>query len=268
MITGRIKFLKQSVARFANAGSITADDGTDASVLLNERGEESWVSTVSDGSNVTISVSFGSSFVNRIMIVGHNVRDFTITGEFSGITDINNNTIPDGNIAVTGNTLDTSYFAFDPQPNLSTFDINLGNTIVAGENKTIRRIIVAEEIGTYKGFPVIKQISFNLNSRDVKSKGGPQLITKQRRVLKKIPLQFRNYTQIEDIALTDQLHLSQSPFLIWPCGGDEKQFRYPISGYRLQDIYKVQTKGDFRTSFKDGSYRQLISATINFVEAI
>ena len=268
MIKDRIKFFKRSIALVSEGAEATSDDGTDPTVILNEDGEESWVSPVDDGSQVTISVSFPQGVVNRILLVDHNIANFRIVGDFEGTTDINNNNIPDGAIDVVNNNKKTSYFAFNEKPNLANIQLELGETFPSGINKRIGRIIICEELGTFKGYPVIREINFSQNSRNVKSKGGPELITKQNRTLKRIPLQFRNYTEIDDIQLVESLFLSQTPFLIWPCGGNESQFKFPITGYRLQDIYKVQTKGDFRTSFKDGSYEQLISATATFAETV
>ena len=267
-VTGRVKFFKRSIAQLSSGASVSADDGTDPTVILNEHPGEAWVSTVDDGSDVVLSMSFASGYANRILIVNHNIADITITGSFEGITDIDNRAIPNGNIVITNNTKDTSYFEFNAIPNLTTLSITLGETIRAGENKTVGRIIVCEELGTFEGYPAIPQASFSQSSRNIKAKSGRELVTKQTRVLKQMNFHMKGYNHVEDINLLTTLQKSQEAFLLWACGGDQEQMRYPIEGMRLQDIYKCQTKRDLKVRQQRGSYGGLIDATINFVESL
>ena len=266
--SGRIKFLSLNKARVNSGAAAFADDGSgDASQLLNDKEGLGWVGV--NAPQTTITISTPPITVNRILIVDHNLAEFEISNAgFRNIEDINGDRLPDGAITVTNNFKGTSYFAFDTVPSLASFTITLGNPFDNLGAKRIGRIILCTEIGTLLGYPEIGEISFDPSSRDIKAKSGEQFITKQNDVLRRIPLRFKNYSKHEDIMLLTRLRREQTPFLMWLCGGNEEQFRFPIEGMRLQDVYKVQTKGAPKYRLQQGNYQSLIDASITFVEAV
>ena len=265
MISGRIKIFKLSPLSLTEGAEVTTSDGSNGDFLLSKNNETQYNSINQDDSDVTINITFPPSVINRILLLDHNLKSFSFAQSFTNITDIKNK--PLATIVETNNQSRVSYFAFDKKE-ISSLTLTIGKTNPAMEVKKIGRLIICEEIGTFTGYPEIKGISFSNNARNVKSKGGGTFVTKQKRTMSNLPLAFKNYFQIEDIALIQDLHQRQQSFLIWPCGGVEDNFRFLVEGYRLQDIYKVQTKGDIRIMYKDGSYAGLISASLKLIESI
>ena len=243
-----------------------SNDGSDGNAIISENTETRWTSLVrDDAQEVTIVLTMPPSRINRIILLDHNLRSFSISGNYVNLTDIGNNSIP--SIEITNNTSKTNYFAFD-EVLITSITLTFGATISPGELKTAKRIILCKEFGTLEGWPVISALSFSDNARTFKSKAGEQLISKQRRTLEKLSLHFKDYAKPKDIELMHELHRTDFPILIWPCGGKDSNFRFLQEGIRLQDIYKVKSKGKIGPKLKNGSYHSLLDSRISFHEVI
>ena len=265
MITGKIKFLEEDFATIANSATAVTDDGTNAELLLSENVETQWVSLIdSDDVAVTITINFPATRIDRILLVNHNIREMDIIGSIANVKDGDNR-----DISTTGiiNSRTTSYFSFS-EVLLTSLTFVLRGTITPNQLKRIGRIILTKEIGTLEGYPIMSGFLFSDNAASYKAKAGRELISKQLRTLSRFRLSFKNYTKINDIALMHRIHRRQTPLLIWPCGGKEDNFRFLQEGIRLQDIYRMQSKGNMRSKLKAGNYTGLLDVQITFVEAV
>ena len=262
MITNKIKFFEKSVLSTENQAVVNTTDSSDGSfVLENFRRWEALSSAP-----VTLTINFTNSECNRLLILDHNLSDFNISVSAMNIRDGSGTFLGNDSIRVSGNVAKNSYFYFDT----SFIDQLTINAIAARSGrKAIGRIVMAREIGTMEGYPEIANIQFSPNSRNVKSKSGRLLITKQLKTLKTLQLNCKGYNHLGDISLLKSLYDKDDSFLIWPKGNTlEDDIRFPIEGMRPQDIYLVQTMGDFKTRLTKGSYSGLIDATAKFTESI
>ena len=206
---------------------------------------------------------YNSGFEDRgLRNNGSNIqlKNLLINGERVGnihINSVNNN----------NEVKNTVYISFDPVM-LDEVQIVPFLDIKNNYKINIGQILFCKEIGTFAGYPEIGQLSFNNNSRSYKSKAGGTFITKQNLTLDSLSLNFKNYNNVEDIELIHKLHEYQNSFYLWLCGGDESQFRFLQEGFRLQDIYHVQTNKSLKIRYKSGMYKSVIDAKISFVEAV
>lgn len=263
MINGHIKFFEKNLASVQEGASANASDGTEADRLIAENNETFWQSLGRAG-EVTIEINLPPARANRIILLDHNLANFSISGEFTNLTDIKNEEL--SSIDIQANREKTSYFAFD-QERLTSLTLNLGNTINPGEFKRIGRLILCNEFTTLEGWPEMR-ISFNDNARKFKSKAGELQVSKQRRTMERLSLAFKNYTKLADIEAVQELHRLDDSVLIWPCGGREDFFRFQQEGFRLQDIYKVKSMGQLPIMLDKGSYSSLLDTRITFYEVI
>lgn len=285
MITGAMKFFKRQVVRADNNYQATATHGVGHyPALIDEDYRttgfiESISSQNQDSINVNITYLAGVEIpekISRIILLDHNLKKFRFWGFNASPlvgTDIDNapfqSQILGANsnnaVEVSGNDKTISYFEFPETTFRKHFTIQAFETIVPGELRKIGKVILTNEIGTLIGYPEPGQMSFNPNSRTFKSKAGGAFITKQKETLS-LGLNFRNYTYEDDIELMHKLNVMDEDFLMWPCGGREENFRYPMKGFRVNDIYKVNTTRPIRTQYLRGSYAGLINATMDFQE--
>ena len=263
MITGKVKFLERSFA-LPNAGaSASTSDGTNATYLLSEAPDQ-WQSLASASE---ISINFPTKTVDRIIIRNHNLLNFEISSApFKNITNIRNERIE--TIAEQNLRDKTSYYAFDPIDIDSLIIKNTGGAQGNALRTFIQQIIVTQELGTLSGYPELGAFAFSSNEVKYKVKGGSSHITKQRRTLDRWSVSFKNYINSDDIALARTIHERDFPTLVWACGGNEDQFRYPYEGVRLEDFYALQTTGNFGVKQDKGSYQGVMRATLNFTESV
>ena len=265
MITGKIKFLSLNAIDNETIIRIVVNDNTNPAALFYS-GEE-WVSQFARDTRVDgFNLNFPAKEVDTILMLDHNVKSFLINHEgFKNVTDIDNEKLPDGPIRVNNNTKTVSYFKFDPfDPN--RIAVGLYTTMIPNQNKRIGQFILCKELGTLRGFPEIQSVTFDNNSRAIRTKQGPFFITKQRDTVK-IYLNFRNYNYDEDLFLINKLNKRQDDFLIWPSGGKE-DFRFKANGYRLNDIYKVNIAKAIKESYDKGNYYGLLRAVVDFEEVV
>lgn len=271
MINGKIKFFTTNLIT-NDISTITTSDNTEGSFLLSSNNE--WISETTDTDDaVVITIDLHTTVsANRILILNHNLESFVIAANnsFVNAKDINNNNALNGNIIFGRNDdrINTSYYAFDSMElNQITFTLNFPLTEGTPVHKRIGQFILCNELGTFAGYPVIKNINFMNNSKTYKSKAGGVFMTKQLDTVK-IGLDFKNYNHKEDIDLINFLHRRQEDFLVWLSGGREKNFRFPVEGYRLEDVYKMNISKSIKQSYDRGSYTGLLKAVVDFEEVV
>lgn len=267
MIRNTMKFFEPSVANYADGARVTASSG-DGNLALSIKGPQ-WQSRAgSDPEELSLTLPRPMT-VNRIMLINHNFSSFSVnaTGLNQG-TDINNRVVSGRDaLVVSDNTLPVSYFAF-PELEITTLNVTVTSSFPKPFlNKFLGSLLLMNEIGTFDGYPALPEVPFMMNEKTTKTKAGTSFVNKQQRTLGDVTLEFVNYTKPNDIALASQLFERIDPFLWWPSGGYQN-FRYRVDGFRLTDIFRVQTVGAFNPGLQEGSYSGLIDADLNLVESI
>ena len=268
MIHGRVKFLEPQLADLSNRAeamwtNATPGSNADAGELLSLAANTYWEGSTGDD---VIRVDFPTVNVDTIMIVGTSASAVSIefgTHSFQHGTDLLNNFINSNSIPKANTGQDFIYFKLENP-------ISVGHLIVTFTGPGIKRaesLIVSREIDTLSGYPEIKRFAFSQNEQRTRAKDGRYYINKQDRRLKDLRLRFKNYVKDSDQRLISGLFDRNAPFLVWPSGG-YTDFRYSIDGFRLSDIYKMQTMGDFRTGLSYGSYNGLMQFDVRMVESV
>ena len=308
MITGRIKILRRSYAipkrgGYSNAIVTTApfyyDKDQISKTLLPETllNEDFNSDKIVFKPQTNIRIDFPSAIISRIILIGKDFNQFEIRGNnrtaiFKNFRQTDNAYSYDflkgekkfyyspasywkhsagiapfnGAVTILSDKSSVGYFYFDPI-RLSNIEI-IPNFRKNTKDFELTKVLLTNEIGTFAGYPEIGQLSFDDNSRIYKSKAGGSFITKQNRTLDALSLNLKNYNKVEDIELLHKLQQSQDSFYVWLCGGDESQFRFLQEGFRLEDIYHVQTNKSLKVRYKSGMYKGVIDAKISFTEVL
>lgn len=199
--------------------------------------------------------------IPRVGLVNFN-GDTTIGG--SGIFDVDD----------TGRYIDmgTAFFQSNEPVTIDSFQLRAIAAIGTnppGQRFKIGNIIITKEIGTLRGYPNLN-VQTRLNQKQSRAIGGKSRI-KIPEISTDLNMRFRNHPYQEDIDLVQKLEQRQDPFLIHPSGGraGEKYFKLRRNpGWRIHDIYLVNTVGNSSVSFQDNTYLNGINKTVRFTEHI
>ena len=145
----------------------------------------------------------------------------------------------------------------------------------AGQNNGIlnpymRQIILTKEIGTFTGFPNISGYSESQNEIVNMTSTGLKHITKQHNTVDSFRISFKAHPIENDVNIADKLYNSQESFTLWPCGGGygSNHFLFEKDGWKLDDVYNVQTTGKKSNRWYKNFYKSGISSRINLVESL
>jgi hypothetical protein len=233
-ITGGIKTFEQPVGAVITANT----NNSTAAFMLKADNRVNW----NGGSSDTISLSFGSTSINRIIIAEHNLENYTIQYDNNGVmTDFTNITSLTGAISkidATAYSSNTSYYEFDP---VTTNKIELIFS-ANSTNAKISFLCITTEIGTFEFDPKIKDSQDRniIQRKDINKRYMPSygLTTF------KTSLSWKNNNSQADCDLITKLHNRINPFLIWLSGGKVGQtegIAVDRQGMRLHDVYLVST---------------------------
>lgn len=271
-LTGQVAFYKKSKALYADGATITVSTGSDtANYILGTNTYLYWESVGSDDTTTeTIEIEFPSaSDIDRVFLIDHNFKEFTIQYDDSGWTDFTNIVGLDGTLAggisETSFSKDTAYYEFD-SVNTTKIKITATKTQTADEEKKLTTCFATEEIGTLQGYPDVDN-SFDRNAQVEKTLSGKYSIIKSYDIIDKIRLKFRVNPYQNDQDIVEYLYDTDSPFLIWLCGGKygaaenvdcsstPEWFKIAQKGWDLKDVYQVQTDGQLDTNFYKNIYK-------------
>lgn len=255
-MSGGISFFNANKADYSLGASVVASSNQeDAKYLLSNDRSFRWVSQGSDDSTTeTLTISFSSQQeLSRLFLINHNFKSFSITygadQEFTNVKGI------DGTLTGINETdfsYDTAYYEFDNVVT-DTINISVDTTQVSDAEKQLVWLILTSEIGTLLGFPDISSFNLDRNERKQKNAQGGQRVSKNRE-LASLKIDMNVYPYQEDIDLITALTERDAPFLVWPSGGMPSQFKLQVKGFRLRDIYLMQTTGKFQTGFYKNIY--------------
>lgn len=277
-ITGHPKFFYKSGCLEKDGATIVASSGDSSSTYaIDQNPETIWRSVGStDLTTETITVTFDSQSISRIALLGVNLKDFNIMYDLAGVwTHFASVVGLDGskvNITETAFADSAAYYEFTPVTTTS-IRIQALKTQTANEEKYISQIIATREIGTLLGFPMVRSVELNRNSRVKKTLSGFFSVQKSIEV-PSFDMDFRNYPATSsynaDFDLIMTLQDLEDPFLVWLCGGKRGTnfFRYTLRGYRLQDMYQMAISKPLKINYTDNIYSNPINAKVEFDSVI
>ena len=276
MITGGIKFFTKSKVLAEDGGTIVASSGDVASELAIDKNPASvWQSVGSNDVTVeTLTLTFASVQISRLFLQRHNFKSFNVQywngsawTHFSSVVGLDGS---QANVTETTFSKDTAYYEF-AAVTTTQIRIQITSTQTTNAQKFISQIIACEEIGTLNGYPKIKNVKHSRNESEKVMLSGKVLIQKGLDSFS-CRLEFDDYptSYAGDLDIAMALFDLEEPFLVWLCGGayGSTKFRYTNRGFRLQDIYLVQTRGDISPEYRGNIYINPVSITIDLKEHV
>lgn len=255
-ITGGVKFFEKSSALLKDGATVTASTGGGSEDnILSMNKYLRWDSVGSDDATAeTLTIAIPSAAIDRIFIVDHNLKDYSITygsgaSAFTNVVGVNG---AKSGIVETAYSLDTSYYEFD-EVVTDQINITATKTQIADAQKYIHIFIATKEIGTLEGYPEVTP-SLDANESRAKLQNGKYITQKNFEVFDgELEL---GYISQNDVDIMNSAYESQDPFIIWLCGGryGNSNFSIDLKNWRLKDVFQVQTFGDMRTTFNSNVY--------------
>ena len=281
MITGGAKFFQKSMCLGVDGASAAASNGDSTSAFALDRNPFTYWYTVgsTDAATETLTINFGATkTISRILLLDHNFKSYTIKYDVSGVwTNFSNavglnGALGGGIISESAFADGSSYYEFDAVTT-TRIQISITTTQVANADKFLAQAIVTTEIGTLAGFPTIKQVTIDRNSKNKKTLSGKYSIQKADETAS-FQLSFKTYpsaiTYNVDIDLMMTLHDQDTPFLVWLCGGrrGSTYFNYTLRGFRLKDVYQMQIDKAYNLSYTMNVYKNSLNAEVSLQEVI
>jgi hypothetical protein len=275
-ITGGIKFFERSSALFSDGATATASSNSAAANnILTNRQLVYWESIgSSDTVTETITVTYSQSVtIDRIILNRHNFKEFTVKYDVMGTpTDFTSVVGLDG--ALAGGISETAFAdetAYYEVASISTtvIYITATKTRTADQEKQIYNLFTTEEIGTMVGFPEISPINITRNQRSSTVLSG-RTNTQKAFKTKSFSLTLATHGEQSDHNLVSTLQDEANSFLVWLCGGRRgtTYFTYEIDGFKLRDVFNMQSIGSITPSYTSNSYLTAPNNSISFVESI
>lgn len=278
MISGGVKFFSRSESIFADGTFVVSASSANESVgrAFDRNKVTYWRSTGSDDTvTETITVTWGSAVTfDRLFLIDHNFKEYNVQYDVAGVwTHFASVVGIDGSLANLSETTfadDSSYYEFTPVTTTG-LRIQVVKTQVADEDKYISQVVVTTELGTLQGYPDIQGIEWDRNERSKKMLSGKSLTLKSEETFK-CTLNFKNYppSLSDDVDLMFQLFDIEETFLVWLCGGrrGSDYFRKQLRGWRLRDLFSMQTVGKIAPDYTSNSYVLPVNFKISFVESV
>lgn len=276
-ITGGIKFFEPSKCLFADGTFISATSGNSAAARMIDRNPITYWTSVDSTDLVTETIIIlmpEAVTIDRILLVDHNWKEFTVK-YYSGATYVNFSGVVglDGskaNISETTFADDTAYYEFTPV-STTQIEITVTKTQTANQQKYINAFIATEELGTFQGYPMINVLTHNRNAQSRTTLGGKVLVQKSEESFL-CKLLFENYpaSLSADIDLLFELYDREINFIMWICGGKRGStyFKKQMKGYRLKDVYTVNTPEPVTPLYTANVYQNPVNFFQTFVEAV
>ncbi len=276
-ITGGIKFFDKSKCLAVDGGDATGTTGDNsADYSIDRNAYTVWRSVgSSDVTTENLTITFPSATFSRLIILGHNLKQFTVkygpsgySTDFASVVGLDGALV--GGIAETVFADNVAYYEFN---SVTTTGIRIAalKTQTANQEKYVSQVILTNELGTLVGFPVIEPVRSSRNSKVQSMLSGRKNIIKSIETfsfsmgLDPYPA---NSTYTADVNLLMSLYDMDEPFLAWLCGGRRgtTYFGYPIRGFRLLDVIPMQISNVVESSYLSNIYKAPIQTGFEFEE--
>ncbi len=275
MISGGVKFFEQNFALFRDGARAEAGTG-DAAVkfILDNNKYTQWESIGSaDTTLETITVTLPlAKTIDRILLQDFNFKEFSVkynngAGDLDFTNVIGVNSEVKSGINETLYERDTAYYEFSPVTT-KTLVITCLKTQAANAEKELVGFIATQELGTLQGFPRVKP-QFSRNEKKIKALSQKFVVQKTYET-SRIRMNFKTHPYQVDIDLIQSLFDSETPFLVYLCGGrnGSPYFKIEQANWRLKDIYNMQLTGKIGNEFEKGVYVLGVNRNVTFEEHI
>lgn len=279
MSLGKIKFFELSSCLAADGASLVASTGSGSATNCLDKNPVTYWRSVgsSDVTSETLEITLSASTtIDRIFVVDHNWKDFTIKYDHSGSwTHFASVTGLDGsksNITETAFADDTAYYEFTPVTTTKIL-VTVTKTQTANQEKYVAQIMTTSELGMFAGYPNIKKIEMDRNNRMTTSLSGKVVVMKSIETAA-FQIDFKDYPRLStysvDFDLVMTLHDRETAFLVWLCGGRRGTgyFGYTLRGFRLKDIYVMQVTKKLDLNYSKNGYMNQLNTAIMLEEHI
>lgn len=253
------RFLKKNWIDLSNAdGAITVTDAvatnTGSAIIdfvRNRNNYSAWLTTGStDAANTTLDIDLGQSLdVDCLMLVKHNWKAFTIKERGSTSDPWSDFSTP---IAQTTNADEVSFFSFDSVETRYLQIIITGCQVVDAD-KELYQLIIAEQLGQFAGWPMIKNPTHDRGRKATNMLSGKLSMVEGVGAFL-VDLEFTHLKSAADLAIIEEIYTMREGCLLWLGGGDEAQFNYAALGYRKEDIYLVRPTNNYEPTLDKGIY--------------
>jgi len=275
-ISGGIKFFSRSSALFTDGTTATASTGSGVNNILTNNQRVYWQSSGSDDlTTETITVTYNTTVtIDRIFLNRHNFKQFTIKYDSSSVwTDFTSavgidGATASGNISETAFSEETAYYEVS-SVSTTGIQITATKTQTTDAEKILYNLFTSAELGTLEYPPQITPLPFTRNPRASTNLGGLANIQKGFETVA-LSFEFSSHPSQSDMDLLTTLHDRDKSFLVWLCGGKRSttDFRYQVKGYRLRDIFNMQTPGPISPYFPGSIYVNAPSNSIDLVQSV
>lgn len=293
-VTGRVKFFDRSKALISDGATITgqhigvtpSENESTNNLLSFDR--QNYFQTKTGTQNIggtenpfygisLLSLSFPTEITfNRFILVDTNIEAPNINLNTPNFAyDVDNDRVPIGSSKVTSlslrtkETLKTIYLELGEPVTSESLSVNL-TYLQPSQRYFARQIIVANELGTFQGFPTVSAYTEGNNEIMNRTSTGLRHITKQIPTIDSFRIRLHAHPIESDVTLTDKLFQMKESFTLWPCGGGygSNHFIFDKDGWRLEDIFNVQTIGKKSHRWYKNFYKSGANTDINLVEVI
>lgn len=300
MITGKVKFLERSHCLITDGADIELNEdiarqGGDNLSTDNQSIHEmlsfdrdNYFQTTTPAVANPLGGGYNDSFFlklsgqktfNRIMIVDTNItgiqmrnlpvatRVFNIDNQ--GVVGADGMGTGTGFGAIRNPGLNTLYFYFEQDQTQNEIEL-IFQYVKLRTHYFARQIIVSKEIGTFQGFPTVSAYTESQNEIINKTSTGLKHVTKQIPTIDSFKIRFQAHPIENDVTLSDNLFKSKDSFTLWPTGGGygSENFLFEKDGWRLSDVFNVQTVGKKSHRWYKNFYKSGANTDINLVEVI
>lgn len=270
-MTGGISFFEKNKTLYEDGGRCVASSNTaDQNLPLGTNKYFTWESSGSDDTTTeTLTITLPESVeISRIFLIGHNFKQFQIkygaAQNFAGVTGLD--AYSGALISETTFARDAAYYEFTPVTT-DTVTITIDKTQTVDAEKEINQIIITNEIGTLVGYPKITGAKFDRDDRTDQSVSGRSHVEKGYET-SSFGLDLSSYPGQADINILEGLHDRNEAFLVWLNGGVPDNFTYTQRGFRVGDVYQMQTVGGLPTGYYKNIYPAAVEQSYRFLEVV
>lgn len=252
-----IKFFSDDNAVINLGGTATASSSTeDAAEAFNGSRTFGWIS---DGENNDSTTSYlqrtftADMYGDTIVIANHNLKPpFTVK--------INGTSLVNYDIQTARG---FSVVSFPYRDDITSIRIEAKATTTANEEKRIGEVMLLTTLGQFQQPQELK----NTRTReqgDLKLQNGKHFIFNCGQAWS-FSIDVFSLSQ-HDIDLLATLQDMGTPFHMWPCGGNETQFKYRFQPFLFNDFFKVAFSGNGKPNLKDNLYWTGLRDSVKLVE--
>lgn len=270
-ISGGIKFFNKSFCDISidEVNLVVSSGGSVKDAIRDRKNTTKWSSLGSnDATTETIEIDFGEiKTIDRLILIKNNLKAFNVQyHNGSSYTDFSSVVTKEGtqaSITETANTKTTNYYEF---ASVSTqyIKITMTTTQTTNDEKYIYQVIATSELGAFTGYPVFNRSFSPIVSRKTTLSGKTRASVFGE--MFECSLSFNGYPTALDHALVLRLWENSEEFLIYPCGGNEDQFRFKTKGDRLEDLWLVTITNDWSPNYVENVYCLPLNYSLNLTE--